>query len=446
MATLPQPIVEEFAPKQDPMRGAFFWLSALYLVYCGRPEDWVPGLAYVPLAKITSFLALIALLTSLGRAQRSLRDLPREARYFVAMVGLLFVSGALSPIWRGGAISHTIDFAKALIAWILTFLVVTDFKKLRRLVFIQSVAVPVISVISMVKGHDHPRLAGVLGGIYSDPNDLAFAIVLSLPFCLMFLLTAKGRIRKFMWLLSMLVMGAALLLTASRAGFIDLIISFTICLWHFGVRGRRPGLLIGTACVTGLLLLVAGGRLKDRFVAMSGTGISSDYQESAYESFEERKFLMFRSFDAIEHYPLFGLGIRNFAEYSGVWKVVHASYLQIAAEGGIPVLVLYLLFFAKGFSNLRDVKRLADGGDPQVVLMRGALHSSLVGFVVGACFAPEAYQFFPYFAVAYTSVLVWVVREKADPSKLPPKRRQNYLDFAEVHVKDEVPSIIPAGR
>lgn len=446
MATLPQePLVEEFAPKQDPMRGAFFWLSAFYVVYCGRPEDWIPGLGLVPLAKITSFFALIALLMSMGRAKRSLRDLPREARYLTAMVFLLFVSSAFSPIWRGGAFSHAIDFSKALVVFVLTFLVVTDFQKLRRLVFIQSATVPVVALISILKGHNHPRLQGVLGGIYSDPNDLAFAIVLSLPFCLMFLLTTKGRGQKLLWLFAMLIMGAALLLTASRAGFIDLAISFTICLWQFGVRGRRPGLLIGTACVGILLLAVAGGRLKDRFVAMTGPSVSSEYGSSAYESYEERKFLMARSLDAIEHYPLFGVGIRNFAQYSGVWRVVHAAYLQIAAEGGIPVLVLYLLFFARGFSNLREVKKLGDA-DPDVVLMRGALLSSLVGFVVGACFAPEAYQFFPYFAVAYTSVLLWVVREKADPSKLPAKRQKYFLDFAEVHIKDEVPSILPAGR
>jgi len=42
----------------------------------------------------------------------------------------------------------------------------------------------------------------------------------------------------------------------------------------------------------------------------------------------------------------------------------------------------------------------------------GALHSSMVGFVIGALFSPEAYQFFPYFAVAYTSALVATLREQ----------------------------------
>ena len=32
----------------DPTKAAFFWLSAFFVVYCARPEDWVPGLNYIP--------------------------------------------------------------------------------------------------------------------------------------------------------------------------------------------------------------------------------------------------------------------------------------------------------------------------------------------------------------------------------------------------------------
>jgi len=28
----------------EPLPGAFFWLCAFYVVYCARPEDWIPGL------------------------------------------------------------------------------------------------------------------------------------------------------------------------------------------------------------------------------------------------------------------------------------------------------------------------------------------------------------------------------------------------------------------
>src|SRR5580692_11220839 len=189
--------------KTASLNGAFFWLSAFYIVYCARPEDWIPGLKYLPLAKITGILALLGLLNSLGRTQRKFKDLPRESKYLLAMIGVLFLSAFLSPIWKGGALNHTIDFAKVYIVWVLTFLLVTDFKRLRRIIYIQAVSVAVISTVSIIMGHSRPRLEGVIGGIYSNPNDLAFAIVLTLPFCLAFLVTNKNVIQKLAWAFGM---------------------------------------------------------------------------------------------------------------------------------------------------------------------------------------------------------------------------------------------------
>jgi len=103
--------------------------------------------------------------------------------------------------------------------------------------------------------------------------------------------------------------------------------------------------------------------------------------------------------------------------YSGDWHDVHMSYLEIAADGGIPVLILYLMFFARGFVNLRVLGKTRDLDD-ETVLFVGALKSSLVGFLLGACFAPVAYQFFPYFIVCYTSVLVAIIKER-ERSQLP---------------------------
>ena len=136
-------------------------------------------------------------------------------------------------------------------------------------------------------------------------------------------------------------------------------------------------------------------------------------EDSAYESYEERKLLMFRALSAIGHYPILGLGVGDFAVYSGRWKDVHASYLQIAAEGGIPVLILYLMFFSRGFANLKKLRKRKDLDD-ETKLFAGALTSSLVCFAVGACFAPEAYQYFPYFTVCYTSVFLAMIRERED--------------------------------
>jgi O-antigen ligase len=396
--------------EKEVLRGAFFWLSAFYLVYCARPADSIPLLGYIPLAKITGLLAFVALVMTAGKTPRRFKDLPREASYLTVMLALLFASSFLSPIWRGGAFFTTLDLAKMYVAWILTFLLITSLTRLRRIIFIQCSSVAVVSLVAIVKGHSIPRLNGVIGGFYSNPNDMAFAIVLSLPFCLAFLLTAKGAFRKAIWSFAMLCMAIALVLTASRAGFIDLLVAGTVCLWHFGIRGKRLYLIAGTAFVGIILLLTAGRNLMKRFAAISSDTIDSQMEATARESYEERKFLMFKAIEAVEHYPILGVGPGDFIVYSGKWKDVHASYLEIAADGGIPVLILYLLFFARGFANLRFLRKMKHLPS-EAKLFAGALTSSLVGFAIGACFAPEAYQFFPYFTVCYTSVLFALVTE-----------------------------------
>jgi hypothetical protein len=419
-------------PVADPTKMAFFWLSAFFVVYCARPEDWIPGLTYLPLAKITAILAIWGLFNAMGRTKRTFKDLPKEASLLLLMIGLLYLGAFLSPVWRGGAVNHTIDFSKVYIAWVLVFLLITTFDRLRRIIFIQTFSVVVVCAIAIVKGHNLPRLEGVLGGIYSNPNDLAFAIVLTLPFALAFMLTSRKAVVKVLWLCGMLLMMLALFMTASRAGFIDLIISGSVTLYYFAIKGKRLYLLVATALVGVVMMGSVGGKLYDRFVALSG---DSTTDQSAYGSYEQRKYLMVRALDGIAHYPILGIGVHNFQSYSGVWHDVHMTYLQIGVEGGIAVLILYLMFFWRAFKNLKTLQQRKNL-DPDIVLFIGALQSSLVGFAVGACFAPEAYQYFPYFAVAFTATLLQTIKEQQPApgsAPPPPKKPRHFLEVYADH-------------
>ena len=138
-----------------------------------------------------------------------------------------------------------------------------------------------------------------------------------------------------------------------------------VTLWHFGVRGRRVYLIAATGLIGVLLLAVAGGKLYDRFAALSGNTAT---EKSAYESYEQRMYLMERAIDGIENYPIFGIGVANFVTYSLVWREVHMTYLQVAVEGGIPVLILYLLFFRRAFKNLRVLRKAEKKLEPEMVL------------------------------------------------------------------------------
>jgi O-antigen ligase len=262
----------------------------------------------------------------------------------------------------------------------------------------------------MIKGRGVARLDGVLGGIYSNPNDLAFAIVLSLPFCLMFLLTTRKVLYKLLWAGGMLIMLTALFKTASRGGFITLVAAGVVCLWHFGVKGKRLYLIVVSGVAMIVLLFTNGEVMRQRFSSLWDDELDTHQEKVAYESYQQRSFLMQRAIEGIERYPILGIGTQNFETYSTVWREVHMTYMQIAVEGGIPSLILYLLFFWRGFRNLKYLLKRKDL-DPDLKLFTGALHASLIGFGFGALFSPEAYQFFPYFAVAYTSALLAFVKE-----------------------------------
>jgi O-Antigen ligase len=416
----------------DPTRMAFFWLSAFFVVYCARPEDWIPGLKLLPLAKITAILAMWGLFTSLGRTKRTFKDLPKEARLLLTMIGLLYVGAFLSPVWKGGAVTRTIDFSKIYVAWVLVFLLVTTFDRLRRIISIQVISVIVVCAAALLKGHSTPRLNGVLGGIYANPNDLAFAIVLSIPFVLAFMITARNAVIKALWLCGMLVMLIAIFMTASRGGFVDLVICGSVTLYYFAIKGKRYYLIVATVLIGVAVMATVGGKLYDRFAALSG---DSTTDQSAYGSYEDRKYLMLRALDAIEHYPIFGIGARNFPTYSLIWRDVHMTYLQICAEGGIAAMILYIMFFWRAFKNLKTLRHMKNL-DPDIVLFVGALQSSLVGFVVGACFAPEAYQFFPYFAVAFTAALLQTIKENEQgpgSAPPPPKKPRHFLEVYADH-------------
>jgi putative inorganic carbon (HCO3(-)) transporter len=404
-------LTQHATSRRKPLVGAYFALVLFMVIYCARPEDWIPGLSNVPLAKIAGILALLALVLSL----RHIRNrFPREVTYLFLLIGQLFLASLLSPVWRGGAVLMTVDFAKILLIVVVMTVVVNTTRRLRRLIFVQAVSVALIAAVTVLKGRAlGGRLEGMLGGNYSNPNDLALSIVISLPLCLALLFLSRSSVWKAAWALGMLVMTYAVFLTASRAGFLSLLVVAAACLWEFAIRGRRRYLLVLAALVGALLWNSSGTMLYDR---LDGTFDPRSNVASAYGSSQERQQLFWRSIEVTEEHPLFGVGPGNFQVLSGSWHVTHNSFTQMSSEAGVPAFILYVLILWNGFANLWSIERLARGQRQSGVLAR-ALKASLAGYVVGSLFASTAYEFFPYILVAYTSALFWIAKKSVSDSE-----------------------------
>lgn len=397
------------AAKREPLAGAFFWVLAFFVVYCARPEDWIPGIAHLHLALVAGVFALIAFITSLGRMKEGL---PKEVFYLILLLMQLAVASILSPVWKGNAVAQTIEFAKMVLIVVVISLAVASLARLRKLIFVQAASVVAVALISIKSGQlQNGRLVGMLNGMYQNPNDLAIAIVLSLPLCLVFLFRAQGAFRKLAWTVAVLAMTYAVFKTGSRSGLIALVIAGMWCMWDFGIKGRRLYLPILALIVAGLGFAIAGGTLTHRF---SETFSASGANQSAYGSALARKQLLIRSLEVTAHHPLFGIGPGDFQAISGHWQPTHNVYTALSAEGGIPALILFLLIYWRSFANLRRVREFEDP-DSELGMFAGAMRASLWAFAIAGPFFPDAYQYFVYFMFVFTTILCRLVDQKGAP-------------------------------
>jgi putative inorganic carbon (hco3(-)) transporter len=384
--------------------GAFGALLCFMTVYFARPEDWIPGVHVIPLAKITGAILVLAFLFSMAKVRGRV---PNEVIYLALLVLQMFLTVPMSPVWKGGAFWTTLNFSKVAPVVFVMVWVLNTMPRLRLLILLQTVCVTLIAAVTVWKGHTlGGRIAGILSGNYGNSNDLACQIVICVPFCMVFLLRARSLAAKLGWAFAILLMTYGVFVTGSRAGFLAYGLAMAVCIWEFAIRGRYRFLLIFV--IIGMLFLpIFGGKLIERLRSTTSAG----QDLSAYDSAQQRRDLLWRSLDVTLHNPLFGVGPGNFSVISGSWLVTHNSYTEVSAEAGLPALVLYLLILWRANRNVRIVKRYMNI-DREYVLWAKALRASLLAFLVSSFFASVAFEYFPYFLTAYTTALFLIARRQ----------------------------------
>jgi O-antigen ligase len=398
-----------------------YWALLLFsFLYYARPEDFIPGLGHIPVAKISGGIALLGLVLSWRRRQEKM---PLE----IKLVLLLFFDLCLTipfAFWRGGAFQVVRDeFSKAAMVALMTSMIVATIGELRRLLWVQGASIALMTIASVIL---HPglgmRMWG-LGGVFSNPNDFAISIAINFPLCLAFLLGAKGILRKLIWTVAVLAMIYGVIATYSRSGFIAMVICFIICIWEFGIKGRRPQVLIAAvAMVTlGAGLAITTPRYTLRLKTLIGGDIRGTLDHG---SLDARRDLLIDSLRVTMQHPIFGVGPGNFQAYTRLWHVTHNTYTELSSEDGIPALLIFLAIMWLSFRNLRKLGKMPSyKADPQVQLFTNALRAGLAAYMVGAAFSSTTYTLFPYFMVAYITALYKIgsSTEMRAGKQLPPR-------------------------
>jgi O-antigen ligase len=385
---------------------AYVGLVLFILVYFIRPNEWIPGTMYWPLGKIAALIALAGFVPSLLRQPRGVLSLPREMRYLLLLYLQLCLAIPFS-IWRGGSFEVVIEgFSKVVLIALCTAMALNSLHRLRTVLFLQTSAMAVLALLTVATGQNRvmvdsageERLGGVLGGIFVNPNDLALALVLVLPVDVAFLFRTHNPLLKLSWAAAVVLMIYVVLATLSRGGLLAMMAALGVCLWEFGVKGRRRYLLI-LAAVGAALVVVTATRQYERRVE-SIFDLSQDPTGSGWA----RRTLLSRSILLTLEHPLVGVGPGNFQVLSGFWHGTHNTFTQLSSEAGILAAVLFILILQRSFANLRRVRTLA-GHRPEYALLVTALRASLASYLVGGFFLQTAYQFFPYLLLGYVSAL-----------------------------------------
>jgi len=381
--------------------GALVTFSVLYYF---RPEDFIPGLNYIPMARIAGGIGAIALAVGMMSGARA------KVPHVVKILWLLLLQMALCvpfALWPGGAFSRVFEsFDKAVIVAMLIGMTVVTTWELRKLLWIQVGAVAMVTVASiLLRNFRDGRLEGIQKSILENPNDLAISIAISFPLGLAFMLHARG-FRKVVWGIALLFMALGVVLTYSRSGLLALILSLTVCVWEYGIKGKRRFIVVVTAVglVIGLGAAMSTAHYRARVESIFLGNIEGSGDKG---SLEARKALLKKSLMVAATHPLFGVGPGCFILVDEGWVVAHNSYTELAAEAGFPALFLFLWAVGASLKNIAQARKSTRyKDDPEFRLFTQALWAGIVAYLAGACFASTEYNLYPYFMMAYTCAMV----------------------------------------
>ena len=363
-----------------------------YLLITQMPLDqdvtWGEFLGAATLIKYLGLVCVLYAILHLANRASSphyLRTI--QARLFLVFLLLTFIS-----YWfMGPAFSiRTSPFISYLSMAFLFFVVLGIVDTIRRLRWTLLASVAAMGWASQFVVRDwirHPMWRP--GGATGDANYFALDACLVLP--LAYLLARHSRIR---WerifalgcLVATIIAGT---LGASRGGLFAIGVASFWLILHSPRRLRNCILLF--ILITPPLVLLPMSPLH-RLLHPQASDVTGEV---------DRRVSWAAGMRMIQRHPLMGIGLGEFkpqmSAYAdpgvGFSSIAHNTYIEVAAETGIPTFIVFLamLFFA--YRTLNRVRRRAsDSGPLLVYLAATGIQAGLVGFLVGSIFLSAEYM------------------------------------------------------
>lgn len=327
----------------------------------------------------------------------------------VALLGVLACCSAAFGISLGNSALFILDsFFKMLLSAFMIAMAVRHARDLYTFVWAFVISCGILALFSMfVFDLSSAGQTTRLAEMYTyDSNDLGVILMIGLPLTLLLLAVDRGGKRLILFL-TLIGITIAMARAGSRGGFLGLLAVALAAL--FLVSGVSMIRRVSLLAVTLIALSVAAPA---GYWKQMGTILTPD-EDYNYSSVDGRSALMKRGFGYMAKYPVFGIGIWNFAKaecsispklqsqsaYDPVKCIApHNSFVQVGAELGVPGFIAWIsLLIGAIVAPIRLRRRLPQhwrkGSAAQRFLYAATTFFpiAMIGFAVTAFFVTFAF-------------------------------------------------------
>ena len=385
-----------------------YWLLLVFLalLYSNLPL-LMPSLEAIRPAKLVAGAALIMLLVETVFARKSFEFAWPEGFLLLGFLGSAALS-SLTALWVRQAVEAVSDLMKIALVYFFIVNCANTERRLRGVMWTMIIGglFPATGVLrnyfqgNLVEG----RAAWV--GIFGNPNDLAYSLVILLPLAA-FLATGLRPLPRLALAGISMAYVAAIFVTFSRGGAVGLVAVTGLYAW------RKKSVWLQGLMV---LLLAAGLILAGRFWTRS-----EDFSHlNGDVSFRQRWATSQAGLAMFADHPLLGVGLGCsviawplYAPqdlYTRTALVTHNTFIQPLAETGIAGFVPFILFVGFGLYYAR--KLALESSDNGLANLGAGLEISLWGFVICGLSGPYALSWFPYILVGLVSAARRIARAR----------------------------------
>jgi O-antigen ligase len=364
-----------------------------------------------------------------------------QARLFVLLYLMAVVSYfMLSSHTFSWVLSPLLSYTSFLFLLFITVSIVDTLDRLRwvLLAMIASVALASLYVLREWQKFHNVYKDFRPGWVVGDPNYFTVSALCALPIAFYMMLGKRSKLERFFCFGCLSTTLLAVTLGASRGGFLGLVAAFAFVIWHS--RRRVRNFVIVAVLLLPLVIFAPSSPLRRL----------TQPDKSDKEAEHKRLVVWAAGLKMIESRPIQGIGLGNFKKVvdqyeesqKEVTTVGHNTYIEMAAEMGLPGLFVFLGILGFSYWNLGRMRRLAlENGPPLIHRAALGLQAALVGCAVSICFLSGQYQKLFWLVIFLSMTLPNVLADaqrataKAESQSLAERERMEDLEAAQEGIR-----------